>query len=547
MSSLSDPAQPSDTTLIRLAVIDLAELVQDVVEGVHLGSSRATQKHGGDGDNVGTSSNTHNTATRSSSGSGNTIVLIEIEPGINWFLETEVGAWKRIVMNLFGNAMKYTSRGRIEVVLRLADQQNSSTESRSICLQINDTGRGMSTDYLKNRIFTPFAQENDLSVGTGLGLSIVHHLVNSLGGYIDVQSEVGKGTKVTVTVPIGDKVRIVSAERQLSELSLNKPSLDLTRQLKGRTLYLPQPKLEVSNSSPPLNGDTNGSGASHSSDVQDLFAHIAGQHLGMIVSFECTPEIFDGTPHFALQQRQNFKSQWTLRYCSPSRKTVPSEHLEENSTEHVSEIEVAVSQPFGRRKLAAAFADAIAGERRPKTTPKTADSKRTKLAKGDVGTNGAEIPPLSVPDFVTQKDQPPHQPVQPAAQGENGTRPAHLLLVDDNDLNLRVLSTCVKQIGCTFTQAMDGLEAVEAYKTTTRPYDMCFMDISMPLMDGCTATRVIRAYEAKNGLPRTSIIALTALGAEEARQEAFAAGVDFYISKPVKMKDVRALVASKTV
>ncbi|KAK5120839.1 hypothetical protein LTR85_005906 [Meristemomyces frigidus] len=548
-SSIDGSSPATDSTLTRLAVVDLGELVQDVVEGVRLGYSRPTLKHAADVLVDRTSRTSPDAAGERKTGLDNTIVCVNIEPAVDWHFDSEAGAWKRIVMNLFGNALKYTARGRIDVILRLVDQLDDSPDARKICIQVNDTGMGMSADYLQHRLFTPFAQENHLSVGTGLGLSIVYQLVSSLGGSVDVQSELEKGTQICVTVPLGDKVRAVSAERRLRETSgTTRVPLDRTSLLKGRTLYLPRPDSASVEASPPTSETWNES--NQATDVQTLFANIAERSFGMDVSFENPPTFASGQPHFVLQQpRDRNKPDWTLRLCSPA-PAVPSEEeagatpVEHGPAMNVREVEVSIGQPFGPRKLALAFAQALTREGRQQPTLNLLHTNSQLPALTSMAGHVVLAAPSTHTEHAALPLRVPHSPERaPELSSTQTSAPGHLLLVDDNNLNLRVLSMCVKQIGCTFAQAMDGLQAVAAYKATTRPYDLVFMDLSMPRMDGCAATRDIRAYEAREAVPRTPIVALTALGADEARQEAFASGVDLFLSKPVSMSEVRALVA----
>jgi hypothetical protein len=103
-------------------------------------------------------------------------------------------------MNLFGDALKYMEARFVHISLRCSQDQTLS--KTLVTLQIDDSGRGMSKDYMKYELFTPFAQEDHMSVGTGLGLSIVRQLVTDLGGTIDIQSEMGYGTSTKVVVPL---------------------------------------------------------------------------------------------------------------------------------------------------------------------------------------------------------------------------------------------------------------------------------------------------------------------------------------------------------
>lgn len=128
-------------------------------------------------------------------------VVIRIEVSHDWKVRSVAGAWRRIVMNLLGNAMKWTKQGFVEVSLSKA-QHPSHPDSLLAHLSVTDTGSGIAPDYLKNHIFTPFSQEDSLSEGVGLGLSIVRQLVASLGGYVTVKSEQDVGTQADVYIPI---------------------------------------------------------------------------------------------------------------------------------------------------------------------------------------------------------------------------------------------------------------------------------------------------------------------------------------------------------
>jgi len=131
-------------------------------------------------------------------------VVVDIGWRPNWTFNTQSGALRRILMNLFGNALKYTSRGWIKVSLQAQDIDSTQPKpDRSvITITVSDSGRGISREYLHGGLFTPFTQENPMNQGTGLGLSIVRQLVGSLGGTIDITSEQGVGTEVVVTLTL---------------------------------------------------------------------------------------------------------------------------------------------------------------------------------------------------------------------------------------------------------------------------------------------------------------------------------------------------------
>lgn len=127
-------------------------------------------------------------------------VILDIAPQ-NYLFTTQPGAVRRVIMNLLGNSLKYTSHGYVRLQLEATDieplAQSGSSELVPRCLvvlTVTDTGKGISSEFLRSKLFTPFAQENSLSSGTGLGLSIVRSIVALLEGEISIKSELGRGT-----------------------------------------------------------------------------------------------------------------------------------------------------------------------------------------------------------------------------------------------------------------------------------------------------------------------------------------------------------------
>lgn len=126
------------------------------------------------------------------------ILDIDIE---NYHFTTQPGAFRRVIMNLLGNALKYTSRGYVKIKLESAEMEDFHPGGELVAiprccvtLTVSDTGRGISSAFIRSKLFTPFAQENSLSSGTGLGLSIVRSIVALLEGRIQIKSELGRGT-----------------------------------------------------------------------------------------------------------------------------------------------------------------------------------------------------------------------------------------------------------------------------------------------------------------------------------------------------------------
>ena len=153
----------------------------------------------------------------------------------------------------------------------------------------------------------------------------------------------------------------------------------------------------------------------------------------------------------------------------------------------------------------------------------------------------------------------PRQPLSSESSQPNGqtTTTTKLLLVDDNAVNLSILAKYVTKLGCEYATASNGQEAVDLFRDSHgqgEPFNYVLMDISMPVMDGFTATRAIRAFEKQDANTSSSgnnttarqrpvpVIALTGLGSESAQREGDVSGIDVFLTKPVKLSSVRTLV-----
>jgi CheY-like chemotaxis protein len=121
----------------------------------------------------------------------------------------------------------------------------------------------------------------------------------------------------------------------------------------------------------------------------------------------------------------------------------------------------------------------------------------------------------------------------------------HVLVAEDNPTNQMLIQTLLGKHGLQVTLAGDGRQALEAIKALhpVAPFDLVLMDLQMPVMDGCSATRHLRAWEAQTGRPRLPVVALTAGAFEEDRQHCLDAGMDDVLTKPVAMDQLQAALA----
>jgi CheY-like chemotaxis protein len=119
-----------------------------------------------------------------------------------------------------------------------------------------------------------------------------------------------------------------------------------------------------------------------------------------------------------------------------------------------------------------------------------------------------------------------------------------VLLVEDNTINLKLLVAYMRKLNLPHSTASNGLEALNAYKAAYphQPFDVIFMDISMPIMSGIESTKHIRRFEREDNVKPCVVIALTGAANPEARQEAFSSGVDLFLTKPVPMRELKVML-----
>lgn len=232
---------PSDNSILGVtADFDLAQLVEEVCDTVCAGHTfRKNHSINAvasdvDTENVGVSGATgEDQATANGDkivvGKDNQSVIVSliVAPYVSWAVRSQPGALRRIVMNLLGNALKYTDSGF--VVLNLV-QSGNTAQHINLTLTVEDSGRGMSADFQKTKLFSPFSQEDPFASGTGLGLSIVKQIVESLKGEINVKSTVKVGTQINVTLqlPVGSS--------EATKVSRN--LLDAPESLKGASVSI---------------------------------------------------------------------------------------------------------------------------------------------------------------------------------------------------------------------------------------------------------------------------------------------------------------------
>ncbi|EHK24432.1 uncharacterized protein TRIVIDRAFT_30731 [Trichoderma virens Gv29-8] len=441
------------------------------------------------------------------------LIILSMDAKCNWAYCVDVGAIRRIVMNIFGNALKHTKRGTITVSLtQEMARLRSRKKERVVRFTVQDTGKGIGPDFLKHGLFRPFCQEDPLSPGAGLGLSLVQQITSHLQGDVSIRSELGVGTTACVTLPLEQLPRPVEVAPTISDAE-DKAFKEQVADLKGLRVRI-------------IMAD---------SEWQRAVVTICREWLHMEIipntrSTSVTPDLVLWSYMDLARLSENFESfdkTPNVVVCSNALVAYRQSHMFKKAEspaifEFISQPTPSTYSPssVGRPSLS-----------RP-TTAVSRSSGSTWTSDGTwISGSQTETTPKSPEESLTLRDKPEAPQIS-------------FLLVDDNYINLKVLSTYMKKRNIGFKEAKNGKEAVDCFLAHPDAYACILMDISMPVMDGFEATRQIRAHEAQMGLTPVPIIALSGLATEDAQQEAFGSGMDVFLTKPVKLGALGNLLES---
>lgn len=461
-------------------------------------------------------------------------------------------------MNLFGNSLKYTPGGYIKVKLEVKRKLEHEDETCEFRFSVTDSGIGMSEDYINNRLFHSFAQENPLSQGTGLGLSIVKQIVESLGGEVEVRSEKDRGTKFSVTCPLKESrmspsfgATVPDAERDINLQEVSKRTKGLKVRFDG-----------FNEAEEYFVKDLKNKNASKLSlkALDSLCADWFGMERFEQGGDTLEPDMIVATENCAKELRAQY-SQSPGKIAATPVIVVCQGAAAAQSTTAITVpgiIFECISQPVGPHKMAKALSSCLSRHTKQIATQKTTSdavlSRVTELhLKDDAPTKytdrlhlpGPLRPPLTSASSAPEIRLANNSPLKPSKYAKP-SRALRCLCVDDNPINLRLLRTFVDKLGHEHALATHGQEALEAYKTACNEedsrFDVVLMDINMPIMDGLEATRQIRAHEIRFNLPKVTIIALTGVADTDIQQEANSSGINLFLIKPVRLADLEVIL-----
>lgn len=409
---------------------------------------------------------------------------------------------RQVLINLVGNAIKFTEKGQILVrVTRL----QASSQGAVLCFSVNDTGIGIPHEKL-NSIFEAFSQA-DTSItrkygGTGLGLSISTRLIQLMGGQLSVESEIEKGSTFRFNLPFGleadtgPKPRFTGclAGRHVLVVDDNEINRDILQH------QLSRQKMKVSM-------------ADSARAAQALLQQEEGPIPDLVLLDVHMPEV-DGLTLAQWIRDQPALTHLPLIVLSSGNQAGHSERC------RALGMSACFIKPVMDMDLFEAMAEALS---HCTARPAPASASTRPL-----------LPVAPRPQAATS-------PPTPVATAED-KKTTHVLLVEDNKVNqtlaIRLLTKWQHQVSL----AENGQEALDRIKAG-ETFDVVLMDMQMPVMGGLDATRAIRAFEKAEGRPALTIIAMTANSMEGDRESCLAAGMNDYLSKPIKLEQLAEKLA----
>jgi len=394
---------------------------------------------------------------------------------------------RQILINLVGNAVKFTQRGEVRVSVHCtpSDMLNSS-----LTFDVTDTGIGIRAENCAN-IFESFVQEDPSTTrqygGTGLGLAISKQLVELMGGTIGVTSEPGKGSRFYFNVTLPPDPAAVREEDHAAALSGMRILLveDSANNLRILRQQLTSWGAKVTE-------------ASSGRQAVDILDSALGGQFDVFVLDTQMPDR-DGIEVLAIARRRPEFSNTPALMIGPILSTAPPGDPDRRVAW--------LSKPARQVQLHAALVSLVASDLNA--------TRRLQVISTQANANTHQVrrESISIP---------------------------RLLLVEDNPVNQEVALAILNEIGLQAVCAWDGEEALE--KLAAGRFDVVLMDCHMPKLDGYATTRRLRELESFSKERRTPVIALTANALSGDAEMCFAAGMDGYLSKPFSVDELYAVL-----
>ncbi|HVK04054.1 MAG TPA: response regulator [Armatimonadaceae bacterium] len=418
-----------------------------------------------------------------------------VPPGVPDALIGDSHRLRQVLVNLVGNAIKFTEAGEVVVEVEFAEKREDEV---TLQFSVRDTGIGIPPDK-QRLIFDAFSQADASTTrrygGTGLGLAITNQLVGMMGGRIGVESEPGRGSTFRFTVRFG---------------------------LQGAA--------DGPAAAPPATAAV--------ADLRDLPVLVVDDNetnrrilREMLTNWNMRPTVVEsgGEALAALERAQKAGEPFALVLLDGMMPEMDGFALAGRIREN-PEIAGATLMMLSSADRHGDIARCRAlGVRAYLTKPVQQSALLDRILVALDASPPADVARRSPGDGT-------------AAAAPGGAARRRILLAEDNEVNQRLAMRILEKQGHAVTVVGNGREALEARRDPSRRFDLVLMDVQMPEMDGLDATRAIREWEKAEGEPRLPVAAMTAHAMSGDRDRCLAAGMDDYISKPLQPRELLALV-----
>jgi signal transduction histidine kinase/CheY-like chemotaxis protein len=415
-------------------------------------------------------------------------VIAQIDPKLPGLVKGDAGRIRQILLNLAGNAVKFTAKGEVSLEIKVLETSEFGTRVKC---EVRDTGIGIPADRLQ-LLFSPFVQMDTSTTrkfgGTGLGLSIVRKLVELMGGSTGVESTEGKGSVFWFTAMFAPAAPDAAQRKYAAPASIQgQRVLVVDDNATNRKVLMGQLLL---------------------CGVEPMSASSADEALALLRQSRAAGRTFDA----ALLDHQ-------MPDCDGAelgRIIIADETLRQTR--------LVLLTSSGQRGDSHLFADiGFAGYLlKPVALLDLTDCLMLILG------NTAESWHLKNQPIVTRH----------ALRAQRHRSPKRVLLAEDNLVNQKVAMRMLEKLQCHVEVVADGLATIEAWRKGN--FDLILMDCQMPGMDGYEATREIRKLE--QGQRHITIVALTANAMKGDEEKCRAAGMDDFLTKPIDRVKLEACV-----
>jgi signal transduction histidine kinase/DNA-binding response OmpR family regulator len=407
-------------------------------------------------------------------------LAFHIAPGIPEYVLGDSGRVCQVLINLVGNAIKFTAIG--EVIVHVQPESDGRLH-----FSVADTGIGIPPEK-HALIFEAFSQADGSTTrnygGTGLGLAISSQLVRLLGGQIWLESKEGEGSTFHFTVCLAPAQSVTKTSASVQSELKDFPLLVVDDNLANRRILTETAKSWGMRVEAVENGEA--------ALRRMKEAEPNGTGFRLVIVDSCMPEMSG----FDLAQR--IRQAPALAGCKIIMLTSAGQVGDSVRCRELG-IDAYLLKPAGKSELLRAVLRVLQSE----------------------------------PAAVS------HPSSQPPSRNQRG--PLRILVAEDNLVNQTVILHMLTRLGHVPTIAHNGQQAIVALQTGM--FDLAFMDVQMPVMDGLTATRLIREAESKIGI-HIPIIAMTAHAMKRDKQICLEAGMDAYIAKPATGSEIELVIAN---